>query len=356
MPKSAPRTITALDYPCGDPPGSGAAREVAPGVLWIRMHMPSSLGVINLWALEDDGGWTLVDTGIHAPEVVREWEALLAGPLGGKPVRRVLLTHLHADHSGMAGWLTCRTGARLWMTRLEYLSALAMTSADVSRLSASAQAFYRRAGWDADAMARYQSVLGRYQSVIYPLPDHYRRLHDGEAVRIGAHTWRVVVGSGHSPEHACLFCETLGILISGDQVLPRISSNLSVAPAEPEADPLADWLASLRKLREAVPPDVLVLPAHNEPFTGLHTRLASLDAGHERKLAALLACLAVPRRVVDAFPVLFSGPVPPAEPSRYALATGEALAYLNYLLFRGDVMVEDDASGVAWYRAPTPVD
>ncbi len=339
-----------LDYPCGEPPGDGAVRELAPGVLWIRMTLPDAFGVINLWALEDDGGWTLVDTGIHAPSVVRDWEALLEGPLGGKPVRRVLLTHQHVDHGGMAGWLTRRTGARLWMTRLEYLSALALASVDVDALSPGAVSFYRRAGWDADTVARYEAVLGRYQSAFHPLPDSYRRIRDDEMLRIGSHTWRVVVGAGHTPEHATLYCDALGVLIAGDQVLPRISSNLSVHPVEPDADPLAEWIASLGKLRREVPARALVLPAHNEPFTGLHLRLAALEAGIDRKLAKLRGALAAPHRVVDVFPVLFSGPMSPAHPSRYCLATGEALAYLNYLLNLGDIEVEDDACGVAWYR------
>lgn len=347
-------TITELVYPCGEPPDSGSIRAVAPGVMWIRMRLSgSSLGAINLWALEDEGGWTLVDTGIHTPGVVRDWETLLTGPLGGRPVRRVLVTHLHADHVGMAGWLTRRTGARLWMTRLEYLSAQASANAGTSTLSMEAMAFYRRAGWGADAIAAHAASYGRNQSLVSSLPDSFRRIRDDEILSIGGRPWRVVVGSGHCPEHACLYCDELNLLISGDQVLPRISSNVSVQPSEPEADPLTEWMASLRKLRREVPRGVLVLPAHNEPFTGLHGRLAALEASSQRKLDTLRNALMAPRRAVDVFAALFSGPMLPDELSRYSLATGEAMAHLNYLLNRGEIATEEDADGVAWYRAVT---
>jgi glyoxylase-like metal-dependent hydrolase (beta-lactamase superfamily II) len=262
----------------------------------------------------------------------------------------VLVTHLHADHVGMAGWLTRRSGGRLWMTRLEYLTTLAMAGEDATELSPDAMAFYRRAGWDGEAIARYGARLGRFQSIVHPLPDSYRRIRDGETLRIGGRDWRVIVGAGHCPEHACLYSEDLRLLISGDQVLPRISSNVSVQPREPDADPLAEWVASLHKLQAAVPPDVLVLPAHNEPFTGLHARLVALEASMLRKLGKLRSALGQPCRVVDVFALLFAGPMTSDDAMRYSLATGEALAHLNYLLNLGEVEAREDASGVAWYR------
>ena len=190
-----------------------------------------------------------------------------------RPLTRVFVTHMHPDHVGMAGWLTRKFGVRLWMTRLEYLSCRVMVSDTGREAPDDAIEFCRRAGWSAAAIEAYRARFGNFGKHIHTLPDSYRRLCDGEELRIGTNTWRVVVGSGHSPEHACLYCPELKVLISGDQILPRISSNVSVHPTEPEANPLQDWLDSCNKLKTVLPSDVLVLPAHNEPFRGAHLRL-----------------------------------------------------------------------------------
>lgn len=345
---SAPR----LEQPCGDPPAHGAAREVAPGVLWLRMPLPFKLAHINLWALRDGDRWALVDTGIHSEDTAAAWRQLLAagGALAGATPSRVLVTHMHPDHVGMAGWLTRKLECALWMTRLEYLTCRILV-ADTGRVAPQdALTFYRRAGWSEDAIEDYRARFGRFGKNVYALPDSFRRLHDGERLRIGEHEWRVVVGAGHSPEHACLHCPDLRVLISGDQVLPGISSNVSVFPTEPDADPLTDWLASMRMLRDAVPEDVLVLPAHGEPFQGLHERLEQLEAGHANVLGRLREVLGEPRRVVDLFEALFRRRVD-VDPVLLGLATGEAISHLNYLAHRGQVGVTVDAAGTAWYRA-----
>ena len=176
-------------------------------------------------------------------------------------------------------------------------------------------------------------------------------MHDGEVITIGRHDWQVVVGSGHTPEHACLYCPELKMLISGDQVLPRISSNVSVYPTEPDADPMGEWLASIDKLKRLVPNDVLVLPAHNEPFYGLHGRLDSLANGQVRALQRLRGALQEPKRVVDTFSALFARPITGGDAMQLGLATGESIAHLNYLLHRGEACVQVDQDGVAWYRA-----
>jgi glyoxylase-like metal-dependent hydrolase (beta-lactamase superfamily II) len=210
--------------------------------------------------------------------------------------------------------------------------------------------FYRRAGWAAPAIETYRTRFGNFGRHIHPLPDSFRRLHDGEEFAIGSHAWRVVVGSGHSPEHACLHCPGLEVLISGDQVLPRISSNVSVNPTEPDADPMSDWLASLAKLRREVPDDVLVLPAHNECFRGLHARIDALASGQERALQRLRKSLAEPKRAIDVFGALFARPISVDDVPLLGMATGESVACLNHLLHRGDAAREIDADGVAWYR------
>jgi glyoxylase-like metal-dependent hydrolase (beta-lactamase superfamily II) len=166
-------------------------------------------------------------------------------------------------------------------------------------------------------------------------------------MRLGAHEWQVVVGNGHSPEHACLYCPELKLLISGDQVLPRISSNVSVYPLEPDANPLADWLNSLAKLKAHIPNDVLVLPAHNSPFRGLHARIDELADSHQRGLARLTDLLTEPKRAVDAFGALFSRPI---TDGLLGMATGEAIAHLNYLSRTGRAVRTRDAGGVWWWQ------
>jgi glyoxylase-like metal-dependent hydrolase (beta-lactamase superfamily II) len=257
---------------------------------------------------------------------------------------------MHPDHVGMAGWLTRKFGCRLWMTRLEYLNCRVLTADTGREAPDDAVHFYHRAGWSDAAIDNYRARFGNFGKRIHALPDSYRRMHDGETLLIGAHEWRVIVGTGHSPEHACLYCPQLKLLVSGDQVLPRISSNVSVHPTEPDEDPMSDWLASLAKLKAQVPDDVLVLPAHNEPFRGLHARLDYLAQGQRRTLARLLKALDEPRRVIDVFGALFARAIGESDAGLLNLATGESLACLNHLMKRGEVRRELDANGVAWYR------
>ncbi len=338
-----------LDYPF-TPPLPGRSLEVAPGVHWVRMPLPYALDHINLWALEDGDGWTLVDTGVGNPVTVRRWQRLWAREGGRRPLKRVIVTHMHPDHVGMAGFLTRQMGARLWMSRLEYLHCRSLVADNGREAPPDALAFYRRAGWGEAAIAVYQTRFGHFGKQIYPLPDSYRRLQDGERFRIGAFEWEVVMGSGHSPEHACLYCAERKLLISGDQVLPKISSNVSVHPLEPDADPMGDWLASLDALEARLPGDVLVLPAHNECFYGLHTRIAQLRQGQHRALDRLRQRLQEPRRCVDVFGALFARAIGQESVGLLGLATGESLACLNYLVQRGEAWVERDAQGVDWYR------
>lgn len=349
--------MTALLYPCGEPPQPGQTREVAPGVLWIRMPMPFALNHINLWAIRDGdsadshAGWAIVDTGLQTLDTATAWRNLLAGsgPLAGERVTRVLVTHMHPDHIGMAGWMTRRFDCRLWMTRLEYLNCRVLTADTGREAPEDGVRFYRKAGWTEDDIENYRARFGAFGKMIHQLPDSYRRLQDGQRLVIGAHEWRVVVGTGHSPEHACFYCPGLKLFISGDQVLPKISSNVSVFPTEPDADPLGDWLASIEKIKREVPDDVLVLPAHNDPFRGLHARLDYLAGGHERSLERLRDCLDELKRAVDVFGALFSRRIT-SDPHLLGLATGESLAHINYLLRRGEAAVGKMADGVAWYQ------
>jgi glyoxylase-like metal-dependent hydrolase (beta-lactamase superfamily II) len=342
---------SSISYPF-QTPEPGHFLEIAPGVRWLRLPLPYRLNHINVWALDDGEGWALVDSGIRTEETVAVWERFLGtGPLQ-RPLTRVFVTHMHPDHIGMAGWLTRRYDARMWISRLEYLSCRVLVSDTCREAPAEAVRFYREAGWDEAALEHYRVRFGNFGKHIHALPDSFRRLTDGQVIRIGQHDWEVVIGRGHSPEHACLYCPELRLLISGDQVLPRISSNVSVHPSEPDADPMTDWMASLDRLQSRIPDDVLVLPAHNDCFHGLHARIEQLREGQTAALERLRELLAQPRRVPDTFSALFYKPVDGTNALQLQLATGEALACLNHLLHRGEI-TKEMRRGVAWYqRAP----
>lgn len=350
LPDSAPTDPgRGLTYPCGDPPAPGAAVEVAPGVLWLRLPLPMALNHINVWALADGDGWMVIDTGLRTPASVEAWEEALAGPLGGRPVTRVLCTHMHPDHIGLAGWMCERFGAPLLMSRLEYVTGR-MLIADTGPASEDGAAFYRRAGWTVEQVERWRSGYGMFGKAVAPLPMTYERVREDDRLTIGGETWRIVVGDGHSPEHLCLWRESDGVFISGDQILPKISSNVSIWPTEPGADPLGDWMTSLAKLRALLPDDLLVLPSHGEPFTGVHARLDALTRGHEVALKRLMRTLKSPSRAVDVFPALFARPIGDGV---LGMATGEALAHLNYLNNKGQAVSRTDAEGVVWWAAET---
>jgi glyoxylase-like metal-dependent hydrolase (beta-lactamase superfamily II) len=256
----------------------------------------------------------------------------------------------------MAGWLTRKFQVRLWMTRLEYLTCRTLTADTGREAPEDAIRFYQQVGWPEEALDVYRARFGGFSRYLHALPDSFRRISDKEVLRIGAHDWRVIVGRGHSPEHACLLCDDTGngqgVLISGDQVLPRISSNVSVFPTEPDADPLGDWIDSLAHLRATLSDDLLVLPAHGDPFTGLHARLDRLAHGHDVGLERLRRSLRdSPKRAIDVFGALFARPID-GKGELLGMATGESLAHINYLVARGEAVCESGADGVRRYRIP----
>lgn len=345
----APTERDGLVYPFGGTkPVPGETLEVAEGVFWLRMPLPFQLNHINLWLLDDGAGWTVVDTGLNGQPGMDAWEQVFAGRLGGRPVTRVIVTHLHPDHVGLAGWLVERFEAPLFMSRTDYLLCRTLVADTGREAPPEGIAFYRAAGFGEEALRKYRERFGGFGMGVFRLPQSYRRLREGDELRIGGDVWRVIIGRGHAPEHVCLWCPGRNLVISGDQILPRISSNVSVFPTEPEANPLQDWLESCARLRDLLPREALVLPAHNEPFRHAPVRLQGLIDDHEAGMARLRDLCREPKRAVDVFPALFRARI---TSGNYLMATGESIAHLNCLMARGTVTRTADADGVDWYHA-----
>ncbi len=345
--EAAARPGSNLDYPFSVRPELGQAMEVAPGVHWVRMRLPMQLNHINLWLLEDGDGWTVVDTGINDTTTADAWKVLFADAMGGRPVKRVIVTHLHPDHVGLAGWLVKKFGVVLWMTRTDYLMCRNLVADTGQEAPEEGVRFYYAAGFPDEAIEGYKARFGFFGRGVYRLPQAYRRMQEGDRIQIGKREWQVVVGRGHAPEHGCLWCAEDNLFISGDQILPRISSNVSVFPTEPEGNPLQDWLDSCAKLRDLIPDEALILPSHNEPFRGAPRRLTELIDTHEENLEKLLVLCAEPQRAVDVFPALFRSRI---TSGNYGMATGESIAHLNCLMARERMRRTPDADSVNWYQ------
>ncbi len=341
-----------LVYPWGDAgPTGGQTITIAPGIRWARVPMPGSLGHVNTWLLDDGDGFAIVDTGLCLRLCSDGWKALMAEDLAGQQASRIICTHLHPDHIGLAGWLAKKYDAKIWMTRGEMLTARMLLADVADTVPDEVVTQWQSAGWTNEQVE--QAKKGgwrRFQANVYPLPRGYVRMVDGDVLDMGQHQWRVVTGSGHSPEHACLWNEKQGVLVSGDQVLPRISSNVSVSIQEPDADPLGEWLDSIDKLLNQIPADVITCPAHGEPFKGLHVRLRALRDEHRMRLYNLAEAIAEkPMRAVDSFSYLFNRTI---TDEHLGLATGEALAHLKRLEVEGRVR-RDMKDGVCWYHPAT---
>ncbi len=339
--------IEKIYYPFYRAPSEGELIEVAPSVFWFQIFMPFTLNHINLWLLEGEDSWSVVDTGLSNLESRKVWELVIAKYLKGKPIKRVVATHMHPDHVGLAGWLCNRNQGELWVSRGEYDSYNDLLTEIQQEAYDVAHQFYRVAGVKDEQQGHYSAFIGFFDKLVDRLPDPIRFLCDGELLNMGGQEWQVLVGRGHSAEHICLLCERLGIFISGDQLLPEISSNISVWPKKPEANPLEEWLLSCHRLKEVLDNHVLVLPAHGLPFQGARFRLDELIDTSERDLNRLAELCEKPQRVVDAFALLFKAEV---TQSNLMLACGESRAYFNCLLGRQKLVTETDAAGVLWFR------
>jgi len=339
-----------LHYTFGDAlPPTGTTLEVAPGVRWLRMPLPFALDHINLWLLRDRDeagreGWAIVDCGIANDATRAAWEQVFANELQGLPVLRVIVTHMHPDHIGLAHWLTDRWGVRLWISATDYNAARLASQSTTGFGGESAAAFMASHGLtDPDALDKVRKRSNYYASMVPQVPARFRRLMGGDTLRIGEHDWTCHAGYGHAPEHISLHCAALGVLVSGDMVLPRISTNVSVIDLEPEANPLPLYLASIGRML-ALPAETLVLPSHGKPFRGLHTRVGQLVAHHDERFADLMAaCAQAPQTAASLLPVLFRRPL---DLHQTTFAMGEAIAHLHALWLRGELKRELGADGV----------
>ncbi|SMF87539.1 Glyoxylase, beta-lactamase superfamily II [Azospirillum oryzae] len=326
----------SVDYPLCTTPDPGGWQEVVPGVLWIRLSLPFQLDHINVWALDGGmAGWTLVDCGLGDPRSRAVWEGLLHEALGGRPVERVVVTHFHPDHIGAASWLVERTGADFAASLTEWLFARTLSAGNDAAADAVVERFYRRCGLDEEALQSLLARKGAYSRGVPAVPATLTRLRAGDRLRVGDRDWTVIGGSGHTAEPVSLHrpADAAGpdLLISGDQILPRISPNISVWPSEPDADPLADYLDSLEGWN-ALPADTLVLPSHGRPFHGLHRRAGELARHHAERLAEIELLCAEPQTAAAVTRALFPRPL---DPQQMLFAVGEAVAHLNHLIGKG---------------------
>ncbi len=343
-----------LHYPLGDAmPAAGHTMEVAPGVYWIRMGLPFALNHINLWLLRDqmDGkdGWTVVDCCIDQAESRAQWQQIFDTQLQGLPILRVVCTHMHPDHIGLAHWLCDTWKVPLWISSTDYNAARNASSSHSNFGGQAAADFYASHGLvDPASVAKIKARTGYYPSLVPNVPNSYRRMMEGDVIRIGSRDWRCISGYGHAPEHIALYCDGLKTLISGDMVLPRISTNVSVFDLEPEGDPLRLFLHSITKYL-ALPADTLVLPSHGKPFTGMHQRIAQLQNHHTDRLAEVMqACREQPASGADIVPIMFKREL---DLHQMTFAIGEAVAHLHMLWYEGKLRRAADTEGI--YRFST---
>lgn len=324
-----------LRYPWDTPPAHGDAIEVAEGVLWLRFPLPMKLDHVNVYALDDGDGWTVIDTGFNSKSMRELWQNVMAGPLGGKPIHRVVATHHHPDHIGLAGWLQSEYGAELVTTRTSWVFGRMLTLDEQAEMPPETVEFHRRSGMDPEILAeRMAERPFNFADMVAPLPLGFTRIKQGDVFRMGGRDWDIHIGNGHAPEHATFWSRDDNLVITGDQIISSISPIIGVYPTEPMADPLGEWLESCERLSALVRPDQLALPGHKLPFVGLPLRMRQLIDNHTSALDRILDQLDTPKPAPDLFLPLFKRNIGKSE---YGMALSETVAHINYLYLAGSV-------------------
>lgn len=314
---------------------------MAPGVHWIRMPLPFALDHINLWVLEDGNGCVLVDTGYESDETKDLWHTLFDGVFAHLQPHRLVCTHHHPDHMGLAGWLTKKHDIPLWTTEKEWHAFHRWFVNDQSTLVGLMETFYRRGGVPGERQQRDLERRRFRSKRTGSEPEDFHTLKADDVFEAGGSQWEVRIGEGHAPELAALFDADRKILISGDQVLPKISPNVSVMPFDLDANPLKVFMESLKAFT-ALPADTLVLPSHKLPFVGLHQRIESLLSHHEERLDRAMEACAPGATPAYATTILFPRAL---NDHQYFFALGETLAHLNYLWHEGLLTRDESANG-----------
>jgi glyoxylase-like metal-dependent hydrolase (beta-lactamase superfamily II) len=339
-----------LRYPWESHPGPDQVVEIAPGVLWIRLDLPFRLNHVNIYLLADGDGWAMVDTGFGNDATIQAWMALFEGPLAGKPISRVIVTHAHPDHVGQAGWIVQRFACPFYMSQVEYLQGVYHQNRRTEERIVNSRLFYRRHGMDE---AITEQLLGRGQDYLkktVPLPAAYRRLSDGDDITIGTRSFRIITGAGHSPDQVMLYCAADGLFLSADQVLSKISPNVSVWAHEPDENSLGSYLCSLKSLADTLPDDVLVLPGHGVPFYGVKVRIKQLSDHHEERCQMIAAaCKDTAKTSAELVPVVFHKHKLDAHQTGFA--AGELIAHVNHMLAQHRLTETLDPDGVLRFKA-----
>lgn len=344
--------IDAVRHPMTTPPSEAAAVEVAEGILWMRLPLPMALDHVNVYALADDDGWTIIDTGMDTRRTRAIWQKLLAGPLAGRDVKRVIGTHHHPDHIGLAGWFQAEHGATLMMTRTSWLFARMLRFDEQPVPTPETMAFWQSVGMDADVLAqRAEERPFNYADIVAEMPLGFKRLKDGDRLRLAGRDWDVLLGNGHAPDQVTLWCRDAPLVFGADQLLPSISPNIGVYVTEPAANPLAEWIESCHRFAAHANHEQLVLPGHKLPFKGLPIRLRQLITNHENALKRLRAHLHEPRSAGECFQPLYRRKIGAGE---YGLALVEAVSHINFLAEAGEITGETGADGITRWQIRHP--
>ncbi len=337
---------SAIRYMFDKAPEPGATQEVVEGLTWLRLPLPFILNHVNVWILDDGGkgrrnGVTIIDAGADKAESRAIWERVINEDLKGRSINKLVCTHGHPDHVGLAGWLVEKLGIQLHMTLAEWLAPQVWREEGLKPMRPEVEAFYRSHGVADEAIAKIRQVREAAPFRNHPLPNGFVRFRDGDTLRFGKRSWKVLVNGGHADEHASFWSKKDGILIAGDQVLSKITPVVGVFPSQPESDPLTDYLRSLVRLKK-IPDDTLVLPSHGMPFRGLHIRLNELAHHHERRLAQLMGLMTKPTDGCTLAQGLFQKAM--AE-GQTLLALAETLAHAHHLVSEGKAKRAVDKKG-----------